>query len=214
MSSGEAASGSQIKEEYNAQEETDHSSRRSTRIRRQFDPNHMPSGTLEMQRLTKQIENDSTSSDDDEQDVDTDIPNALENPNQCPTQQTEENNLGLCMAMTTTEEAPRSWKQAIHIRHWKNAMEKEIEQLEAKNAWMLVDRTDNMKVLPGVWNFRTKKDENGDIVKHKARWCINGSRDKFSWPPETIYSPVAELSTVRLVFAVAATHGQEVRVSV
>ncbi len=169
MSSGEAASGSQIKEEYNAQEEIDHSSRRSTRIRRQFDPNHMPSGTLEMQRLTKQIENDSTSSDDDEQDVDTDIPNAHENPNQCPTQQTEENNLGLCMAMTTTEGAPRSWKQAIHIRHWKNAMEKGIEQLEAKNAWILVDRTDDMKVLPGVWNFRTKKDENGDIVKHKAR---------------------------------------------
>ncbi len=110
-----------------------------------------------MQRLTNQIENDSTSSDDDEQDTNTDTSNALENPNQCPTQQTERNNLGLCMAITTTEEAPRSWKQAIHIRHWKDTMEKEIEQLESKNACILVDRTNDIKTLPGVWNFRTWK---------------------------------------------------------
>ncbi|MCP3665672.1 MAG: hypothetical protein GY696_24775, partial [Gammaproteobacteria bacterium] len=67
-----------------------------------------------------------------------------------------------------------------------------------------------MKVLPGVWNYRTKRDENGNIVKHKARWCVNGSIDKFTWPPEAIYSPVAEISTVRLVFVAAAATGQVV----
>ncbi len=125
--------------------------------------------------------------------------------------QQEKVSLGLCMAMTMTEELPRTWKQAVNVDHWKEAMEKEIEELEAKGAWELVERTDtNMKVLPGVWNFRTKRDENGEIVKYKARWCVNGSGDKFTWPPETIYSPVTEMSTVRLVFAIAAVTGQVV----
>ncbi len=78
------------------------------------------------------------------------------------------------MAITMTEDLPKSWKQAVHVLHWKEAMEKETRELEAKGAWVLVDRTTNMKVLPGVWNYRTKRDENGNIVKHKARWCVNG----------------------------------------
>ncbi len=89
-------------------------------------------------------------------------------------------------------------------------MEKEIQELQAKGAWTLVDRTNDMKVLPGVWNYRDKRDENGNVAKYKARWCVNGSGDKFKWPPETIYSPVTEISTVRLVFATAAATGQAV----
>ncbi len=118
--------------------------------------------------------------------------------------------LGLCMAMTMTEELPITWKQAVNVSHWKEAMEKEIKELQGKGAWVLVDRTDDMKVLPGVWNYRDKRDENGNIAKYKARWCVNGSGDKFKWPPETTYSPGAEISTVRLAFAAAAATGQEV----
>ncbi len=72
-----------------------------------------------------------------------------------------ENNLGLCVAMTMTGGLPRSWKQAVNVSHWREAMEKEIEELEAKGDWVLVDRTVGMKVLPGVWTYHTKRDENG-----------------------------------------------------
>ncbi len=57
---------------------------------------------------------------------------------------------------------------------------------------------------------KVKRDENGDIAKYKARWCVDGSREGFTRLPETKYSPVAELSTIRIVFAVAAANGQKV----
>ncbi len=56
--------------------------------------------------------------------------------------------------------------------------------------------------------FRIKRDEKGDIVKYKARWCVDGSREGFQRPPENVFSPVAELQTVRAMIAVAAGHNQ------
>ncbi len=108
----------------------------------------MPSGTLEIEKLMKQIEEDLTSNEDESESA-TDEPEALENSYLCLALQMRENNLGLCMAMTMTEELPRSWKQAVNVHHWKEAMEKEINELKAKRAWVLVDRTVGMKVLPG-----------------------------------------------------------------
>ncbi len=183
--------------------------RRSTRARRQFDPSYMPSGTLEMKKLHDQVRDDSVTSEGRTDDSALDEPELPVNRNFDLTQP-DEVNLGLCMAMTMTHNLPGSWKQAIHISHWREAMEREVKELHDKGAWVLVDRTNNMKVLPGVWTYRDKRDENGNIVKYKARWCANGSGDKFTWPPETIYSPVAEISTVRLLFAAAAATGQVV----
>ncbi len=62
-----------------------HQPRRGTRIRQQFDPHCMPSGTQEMEELTKWIEQDS---DDEDQEV---LPERLEA-------------LGACMAIQVAED--------------------------------------------------------------------------------------------------------------
>ncbi len=89
-------------------------------------------------------------------------------------------------------------------------MTAEMEELEAMGAWVLVPKPSNAKVLSGLWRFRTKKDEMGRTVRHKARWCVNVSRDCLARPPEAVYSPVAETTTIRLVFAIAAAEKQQV----
>ncbi len=120
--------------------------------------------------------------------------------------------LDLCMIAQTVgaEQTPKSWKQAIHIPEWLDAMKAEKRELEGKGAWQLVPRPQGKPVLPGVWRFKVKRDENGNIAKYKARWYADGSREGFSRPPEPKYSPVAELSTIRIVFAVAAATRQKV----
>ncbi|MCP3667564.1 MAG: hypothetical protein GY696_34570 [Gammaproteobacteria bacterium] len=60
------------------------------------------------------------------------------------------------------------------------------------------------------WRFRIKRDENGDIARYKARWCVDGSRDDYYRQPETTYSPVAEHTTIRCLFALAAARKQPV----
>ncbi len=152
--------------------------RRSARVRHQFDPNHMPSGTLEMDKLAKQVGADSSSSDDKDHD------SSIE-------ELAQTDNFALCMALRMNNEHPRTWRQAIQVPHWLSAMEKEVEELQAKGTWDLVEKLDGMNVLPGVWVFRVKKDQDGKVVKYKARWCVNGSPDQINWRPEAIFSPVA-----------------------
>ncbi len=47
-------------------------------------------------------------------------------------------------------------------------------------------------------------------VKYKARWCADGSKEGSPRPPEIKYSAVAEMPTVRVIFAIAAARGQKV----
>ncbi len=78
--------------------------------------------------------------------------------------------IGVCMALTlNNENVPKSWKQAVNMHELETAMKNEINELQNKKAWELVPRPKNKKVLPGVWNFRAKKDEKGNVVKYKAR---------------------------------------------
>ncbi len=74
------------------------------------------------------------------------------------------------MVLKINEELARTWKQAINESNWLAAMKNEIDELKGKGAWELVERTDNMNVLPGVWMYRVKKNEKGEVVKYKARW--------------------------------------------
>ncbi|MCP4125689.1 MAG: hypothetical protein GY753_01340 [Gammaproteobacteria bacterium] len=172
--------------------------RRGTRIRQRFDPGHMTSGTLEMETLRRQIEEDPPQDEGQS-------PSAADDEHENPT------SLGLCMALLAEEDSvPRTWRQALHIPQWKQAMVNEKQELEAKGAWDLVPKPQHQAVLPGLWRYRIKRDEKGTIVKHKARWCADGSRESFQRSPEAKYSPVAELSTARTIFAIAAANRQTV----
>ncbi len=63
--------------------------------------------------------------------------------------------IGLCMAMRMRDDdVPRSWKQAMEIPHWLEAMKREINELKGLNAWQLVPRPSQAKVLPGLWRFK------------------------------------------------------------
>ncbi len=205
--------------------EADDRPRRSTRARRRFDPNHMPSGSLEMKLLNDQIDNESSSSESEKlgppangnETVSNDnVVNEEENDDTSTDENVDDVDIstenilpGACMAMTDTETStPVTWRQAINTPEWQQAMKREVNELENKQAWEIVPRPENVKVLPGVWNFRINKDENGNIVKYKARWCVDGSRERFIRPPEKVFSPVAEMSTIRMLLAIAGKSGQ------
>ncbi len=89
-------------------------------------------------------------------------------------------------------------------------MVREKEELKNMGAWELVLRPPGVTVLPGVWRFKVKRDENGDVARYKARWCVDGSKDTHFRQPETTYSPVAEHTTIRCLFALAAAMEQPV----
>lgn len=100
---------------------------------------------------------------------------------------------------------------------WLQAMEREMGKLHDKNVWDLV-RTDElppgMRAYPGRWVFNRKEELDSDDPKsYKARWVIRGNLvDKSQLQHDyCTYAPVVSSTTTRMLFALAAWNGWNIR---
>ena len=59
---------------------------------------------------------------------------------------------------------------------WIQAMQEELHQFEINNVWELVKRPDPRKhnIIGTKWIYRNKQDENGLVVRNKARLVAQG----------------------------------------
>ena len=93
---------------------------------------------------------------------------------------------------------------------WEKAIEDELGQLKAAGTWKLVNAPDGANIVGSKWVFRAKKDANGKVVHYKARLVAQG----FSQVPGVDYfdtfAPVACLSSIRAVLAIAAAEDYEI----
>ena len=78
---------------------------------------------------------------------------------------------------------------------WK-AMDIEIESLLKKDAWTVVDRTDDMNVIESTWAFKVKRYPDGTIRKLKARFCARGYLQIEGVDFFDTYAPVVSWLTV------------------
>ncbi|KAL5478633.1 hypothetical protein ACEPAI_2819 [Sanghuangporus weigelae] len=95
-------------------------------------------------------------------------------------------------------------------RLWEQAMKEEIHALESAGTWEKRDHVPKgTNIVGSKWVFKVKKDAAGKSIRYKARLVAQG----FSQVPgvdffET-YAPVAKLSTIRAVLAMAALYDLE-----
>ena len=87
---------------------------------------------------------------------------------------------------------------------WEKAIAEELATLKEAGTWELVDAPDGANIVGSKWVFRAKKDAGGNVVRYKARLVAQG----FSQVPGVDYfdtfAPVARLSSIRAVLAIAA----------
>ena len=69
--------------------------------------------------------------------------------------------------------------------------------------WSLVPKRDAMNVIGTKWVFRNKMDENGNIVRNKARLFAKGYNQEEGIDFDETYTPIARLEVVRLLLAYA-----------
>ena len=63
---------------------------------------------------------------------------------------------------------------ALDDENWMIAMQEELNQFERSEVWELVPKLSNQSVIGTRWVFRNKMDENGIIVRNKARLVAQG----------------------------------------
>lgn len=90
------------------------------------------------------------------------------------------------------------------IEEWYDAMAEEITNIIRKDTWTLVERPTNQEVLGSRIVLRNKYKANGILEKKKARLVAQGFNQKPGIHFNETFAPVARLSSVRLVTALAA----------
>ncbi|GKA17188.1 zinc finger, CCHC-type containing protein [Tanacetum coccineum] len=88
----------------------------------------------------------------------------------------------------------------------KEAIDDEIGSIMENNTWVLSDLPPGCKPLSCKWIFQKKMKVDGTIDKFKARLVIQGFRQKEGIDYFNTYAPVARITTIRLLLALAAIH--------
>jgi hypothetical protein len=93
---------------------------------------------------------------------------------------------------------------------WHVAMQSEMDAVEKNRTWELGDlrRCHNVITLKLV--FKLKRDEAGAIVKHKAQLVARGFMQWEGIDFNDTFAPVAQMESVRLLFALATQEGWRV----
>nr|GEV22361.1 zinc finger, CCHC-type [Tanacetum cinerariifolium] len=105
------------------------------------------------------------------------------------------------------EDDPKTFKEAMNsqdVAFWKEAINDEIDSIMGNNTWVLTDLPPCCRPLGCKWIFKKKTKVDGTGEKFKARLVIQGFNQKSGIDYFDTYAPVARISTIRLLIAMAS----------
>ena len=108
--------------------------------------------------------------------------------------------------LTVTEAMGRddSWKD------WKEAMESEFQSLIDNKTWELVPLPKGHKSIGCKWIFKIKYSSDGSVERYKARLVALGYLQKEGIDYTETFAPVAKMTSIRTLLALAATDDAEI----
>ncbi|KAK1647929.1 hypothetical protein QYE76_065734 [Lolium multiflorum] len=107
-------------------------------------------------------------------------------------------------------EAPkRSKRRRIEksFDDWKEAVHNEMDSILSNGTWELSERPHGCKPVGCKWVFKKKLRPDGTIEKYKARLVAKGYTQREGEDYFDTYSPVARLTTIRVLLSMAASYG-------
>ncbi|KAL8093557.1 hypothetical protein AgCh_035440 [Apium graveolens] len=99
---------------------------------------------------------------------------------------------------------PKNAQEAVADENWSVAMQEELNQFERCDVWELVPPPQDAKIIGTRWVFKNKKDEDGNIIRNKARLVAQGYNQQEGIDYDETYAPVARLESIRILMAFTA----------
>jgi hypothetical protein len=107
------------------------------------------------------------------------------------------------------EDDPKTFGQAMSSRDvafWKEEVNDEMDSILSNNTWILVDLPPGSKPIGCKWVFKRKYNTDGSIQTFKARLVAKGFTQKEGVDYFDTYSPVARITSIRVLFALASIY--------
>ena len=111
-------------------------------------------------------------------------------------------------ATAALDDDPKTYEQAMASplkRKWEEAVSAELRVIEKAGTWEEAVLPEGRRIVGCKWVFKTKRDQDGAISKHKARIVAKGYSQVPGQDFEETYSPVARLTSLRIFFTIVAT---------
>jgi hypothetical protein len=110
--------------------------------------------------------------------------------------------------MSTGE--PCTFAEAEQDVEWQATMQEEIDFVKQNQTWELADLPQGYCAITLKWVYKLKRNEAGEIIKHKARLVVRGFVQQEGIDFDEVFAPVARMESVSLLLALAAQEGWQV----
>ncbi|GAU39942.1 hypothetical protein TSUD_149520 [Trifolium subterraneum] len=107
----------------------------------------------------------------------------------------------------TLHTEPKTYIEACKSEHWIQAMNSELEALARTGTWKIVDLPPNFKPIGSKWVYKIKHKSDGTVERYKARLVAKGYNQVEGLNFFDTFSPVAKLTSVRMLLAIASIKG-------
>jgi hypothetical protein len=118
-------------------------------------------------------------------------------------------------ASISTDADPTSLRECRRLpdwSQWKEAIRKELKSLADRDVFGHVQECPrNFKPIGSKWVFTRKRDQNGQVIRHKARLVAQGFTQRPGVDYSDTYSPVMSMTTLRWLLAFAARNTLKLR---
>ena len=101
---------------------------------------------------------------------------------------------------------PDTIDEALSDDGWILDMKEELNQFQRNDVWDLVPKPQDKNIIGTKWVFRNKLNEQGEVVRNKARLVAHGYSQQEGIDYTGTFAPVARLEAIRLLLSYAVNH--------